>query len=135
MSLPLQRRPRQIPHPSPQTATNQTISAATRCERKSATSAARHRWYWPSANIATLNPLRTTVTLAGLAPPAGGNQSLTGDFVQVTSRPLEIVSAPCPQRELPIAKGREQAAPFSIDANLLHTSSEGLALEDPDEGG
>ncbi|MBL8531832.1 MAG: argininosuccinate synthase [Hyphomonadaceae bacterium] len=31
-----------------------------------------------------------------------------------------------------IAKGKEQAAPFSIDANLLHTSSEGLALEDPD---
>lgn len=32
---------------------------------------------------------------------------------------------------IPIAKGKEQAAPFSIDANLLHTSSEGLALEDP----
>src|ERR1700754_615825 len=31
-----------------------------------------------------------------------------------------------------IAKGKEQDAPFSIDANLLHTSSEGLALEDPD---
>jgi argininosuccinate synthase len=32
-----------------------------------------------------------------------------------------------------IAKGKEQAAPFSIDANLLHTSSEGLALEDPEK--
>jgi argininosuccinate synthase len=32
---------------------------------------------------------------------------------------------------IPIAKGKEQPAPFSIDANLLHTSSEGLALEDP----
>jgi argininosuccinate synthase len=32
---------------------------------------------------------------------------------------------------IPIAKGKEQEAPFSIDANLLHTSSEGLALEDP----
>jgi len=31
-----------------------------------------------------------------------------------------------------IAKGKEEAAPFSIDANLLHTSSEGLVLEDPD---
>ena len=31
-----------------------------------------------------------------------------------------------------VAKGKEQAAPFSIDANLLHTSSEGLVLEDPD---
>jgi argininosuccinate synthase len=33
---------------------------------------------------------------------------------------------------IPIAAGKEQEAPFSIDANLLHTSSEGLALEDPD---
>jgi argininosuccinate synthase len=33
---------------------------------------------------------------------------------------------------IPIAKGKEQEAPFSIDANLLHTSSEGLVLEDPD---
>jgi argininosuccinate synthase len=32
-----------------------------------------------------------------------------------------------------IAKGKEQDAPFSIDANLLHTSSEGLVLEDPDQ--
>ena len=31
-----------------------------------------------------------------------------------------------------IAKNKEQEAPFSIDANLLHTSSEGLVLEDPD---
>ncbi|MFN8958810.1 MAG: argininosuccinate synthase, partial [Hyphomonadaceae bacterium] len=32
-----------------------------------------------------------------------------------------------------IATGKEQDAPFSIDANLLHTSSEGLVLEDPNE--
>ncbi len=32
-----------------------------------------------------------------------------------------------------IAAGKEQDAPFSIDANLLHTSSEGLALEDPQD--
>ncbi len=31
-----------------------------------------------------------------------------------------------------VAKNKEQDAPFSIDANLLHTSSEGLVLEDPD---
>jgi argininosuccinate synthase len=36
------------------------------------------------------------------------------------------------QHNIPIAKGKEQEAPFSIDANLLHTSSEGRALEDPD---
>ncbi|MGE3302750.1 MAG: argininosuccinate synthase [Hyphomonadaceae bacterium] len=37
------------------------------------------------------------------------------------------------QHGIPIAKGKEQDAPFSIDANLLHTSSEGLALEDPEQ--
>jgi argininosuccinate synthase len=36
------------------------------------------------------------------------------------------------QHGIPIAAAKEQVAPFSIDANLLHTSSEGLALEDPD---
>src|SRR5215475_1219425 len=36
------------------------------------------------------------------------------------------------KHDIPIAKGKEQDAPFSIDANLLHTSSEGLVLEDPD---
>ena len=35
------------------------------------------------------------------------------------------------QHNIPIAAGKDQDAPFSIDANLLHTSSEGLALEDP----
>ena len=36
------------------------------------------------------------------------------------------------KHNIQIAQGKEQVAPFSIDANLLHTSSEGLALEDPD---
>ena len=36
------------------------------------------------------------------------------------------------KHNIPIATGKEQEAPFSIDANLLHTSSEGLVLEDPD---
>lgn len=33
--------------------------------------------------------------------------------------------------QIPIAKDRRGEAPFSIDANLLHTSSEGKVLEDP----
>ena len=32
---------------------------------------------------------------------------------------------------IPIAKDKRGEAPFSVDANLLHTSSEGKALEDP----
>jgi len=35
------------------------------------------------------------------------------------------------QNQIPIAKDKRNEAPFSVDANLLHTSSEGKALEDP----
>jgi argininosuccinate synthase len=35
------------------------------------------------------------------------------------------------QNQIPIAKDKRGEAPFSVDANLLHTSSEGMVLEDP----
>ncbi|MCC0063451.1 MAG: argininosuccinate synthase [Defluviimonas sp.] len=35
------------------------------------------------------------------------------------------------QNQIPIAKDKRGEAPFSVDANLLHTSSEGRVLEDP----
>jgi len=35
------------------------------------------------------------------------------------------------QNQIPIAKDKRGEAPFSIDANLLHVSSEGKVLEDP----
>ena len=34
--------------------------------------------------------------------------------------------------QIPIAKDKRGEAPFSVDANLLHSSSEGKSLEDPD---
>ena len=35
------------------------------------------------------------------------------------------------ENQIPIAKDKRGGAPFSVDANLLHTSSEGKVLEDP----
>jgi argininosuccinate synthase len=35
------------------------------------------------------------------------------------------------QHQIPIAKDKRGEAPFSVDANLLHSSSEGKVLEDP----
>src|SRR5437899_855781 len=35
------------------------------------------------------------------------------------------------QHQIPIAKDKRGEAPFSVDANLLHSSSEGKILEDP----
>ena len=37
------------------------------------------------------------------------------------------------QNQIPIAKDKRGDAPFSVDANLLHSSSEGKVLEDPAE--
>ncbi|MDK3017874.1 argininosuccinate synthase [Pseudodonghicola flavimaris] len=37
------------------------------------------------------------------------------------------------QNQIPIAKDKRGEAPFSVDANLLHTSSEGKVLENPGE--
>jgi argininosuccinate synthase len=36
------------------------------------------------------------------------------------------------KHQIPIAKDKRGDAPFSVDANLLHSSSEGKVLEDPD---
>ncbi len=35
------------------------------------------------------------------------------------------------ENQIPIAKDKRGEAPFSVDANLLHTSSEGKVLENP----
>ena len=35
------------------------------------------------------------------------------------------------KNQIPITSNKVGEAPFSVDANLLHTSSEGLILEDP----
>jgi argininosuccinate synthase len=37
------------------------------------------------------------------------------------------------QHQIPISKDKRGEAPFSIDANLLHSSSEGKVLEDPSQ--
>ena len=45
------------------------------------------------------------------------------------SRLLEFAE----RNQIPITKDKKGEAPFSIDANILHTSSEGKILEDPSE--
>ncbi len=45
------------------------------------------------------------------------------------TRLLEFAEA----HQIPIAKDKRGEAPFSVDANLLHTSSEGKVLENPAE--
>src|SRR3954467_2737647 len=47
----------------------------------------------------------------------------------LTSRPRLVEYAE--RHQIPIAKDKRGEAPFSTDANILHTSSEGKVLEDP----
>jgi argininosuccinate synthase len=49
----------------------------------------------------------------------------------LTSRTKLIAFAE--KHQIPISKDKRGEAPFSVDANLLHTSSEGKVLEDPAE--
>jgi hypothetical protein len=46
-------------------------------------------------------------------------------------RSREALIAFAEQHQIPIARDRRGEAPFSVDANLLHASSEGKVLEDP----
>ena len=46
-------------------------------------------------------------------------------------RSREQLIAFAEQHQIPIAKDKRNEAPFSVDANLLHASSEGKVLEDP----
>src|ERR1700681_2746716 len=48
---------------------------------------------------------------------------------ELTSR--EKLLAYAEKHQIPIAKDKRGEAPFSVDANLLHSSSEGKVLEDP----
>ena len=48
---------------------------------------------------------------------------------KLTSR--EALIAFAEQHQIPVAKDKRGESPFSTDANLLHTSSEGKVLEDP----
>jgi hypothetical protein len=48
----------------------------------------------PSAPVAALNPLRTSVLLPDLAPPVGGIYSLIGDRVQLVDAELPAIAAP-----------------------------------------
>jgi argininosuccinate synthase len=48
-------------------------------------------------------------------------------------RSREALIAFAEQHQIPIAKDKRGEAPFSVDANLLHTSSEGKVLENPAE--
>jgi argininosuccinate synthase len=45
----------------------------------------------------------------------------------------EALIAFADQHQIPIAKDKRGEAPFSVDANLLHSSSEGKVLEDPEQ--
>ncbi len=48
----------------------------------------------PNAGTASLNPVRTSALLPGLAAPGGGSQALTGNNVRITDAELPTVASP-----------------------------------------
>jgi len=67
--------------------------------------------------------------LVEIAAAEGADAIAHGATGDLTSRTKLIEFAE--QHQIPVAKDKRGEAPFSVDANLLHTSSEGKVLEDP----
>ena len=81
---------------------------------------------------ATARPARATTRSASAQLLCAGAQS-AGDRALAGMGVQEPRRAPRLRGEEPdqVAKDKRGKAPFSVDANLLHTSSEGKLLEDP----
>ena len=69
-------------------------------------------------------------------------EALRGAIEQINAGKVPVQKAPpgnvredliafAEENQIPIAKDKRGEAPFSVDANLLHSSSEGKVLEDP----
>ncbi len=81
-----------------------------------------------------------------MARPAKGNDQVRFELSYYSLKPDIKIIAPwreweltsrtkllefAEQNQIPIARDKRGEAPFSVDANLLHSSSEGKILEDP----
>jgi argininosuccinate synthase len=62
-------------------------------------------------------------------PGHQGHRALARLGFQVRTDLIQFAEA----HQIPVAKDKRGEAPFSVDANLLHSSSEGKVLEDPAE--
>ena len=85
----------------------------------------------------TARPARATTRSVSSSPPMRSiraSRSLrhgASGICAVAHRLLDYAE----KNQIPIAKDKRGEAPFSVDANLLHTSSEGMVLEDPSRSG
>ncbi len=71
--------------------------------------------------------MRFELTYYALEPRHQDHRALARVELQGPRRPARVRA----QNQIPVAKDKEGEAPFSVDANLLHSSSEGKVLEDP----
>jgi argininosuccinate synthase len=66
-----------------------------------------------------------------IAEKVGADITIIAPWREWDLRSREQLIAFAEQHQIPIAKDKRGEAPFSVDANLLHASSEGKVLEDP----
>ena len=83
----------------------------------------------------TAPPARATTRSASSSPPTRSTRRSASSppGASGTSPPAPGSSSSPRSNQIPIAKDKRGEAPFSVDANLLHTSSEGKVLENPAE--
>ncbi|KAI1708173.1 arginosuccinate synthase domain-containing protein [Ditylenchus destructor] len=62
-----------------------------------------------------------------------GNDQIRFELGYYALKPDVTLMEFADQHGIPIAKDKRGEVPFSVDANLLHTSSEGKVLEDPEQ--
>ena len=71
--------------------------------------------------------VRFELDLLCAQPGHQGDRALARMGVQVATDLIDFAE----KHQIPVAKDKRGEAPFSVDANLLHSSSEGKVLEDP----
>jgi zinc metalloprotease ZmpB len=72
----------------------------------------------PAATTAQLNPLRDSVSLAGLVPPVSGTQALTGNYVSVVDAVAPTV--PVPTTTMPFSFGYDARTNNFAAANAYY---------------
>ena len=94
----------------------------------------RHRARRPAPTpSATAPPARATTRCASSSPITRWSRASRSSRpgASGTSRAARTSSRSPRSNQIPVAKDKRGEAPFSVDANLLHSSSEGKVLEDP----
>ena len=81
-------------------------------------------------SLALLGPTSTAATGGNIAQSALSSAVNYSVKKQTGKSPMEHAIAYAEENQIPVSKDKIGEAPFSVDANILHTSSEGKIIID-----